>query len=129
MAMKNITIQSAVDEEEHGTILLEVAQFLKLYDMVNARVMLEAVKGAPAVRMYVFADRAGPFTCSEFLGEQLPINPDCGLWETQCYRNEPELTTPQRPAPFRCVRNARNGAARSIWKHPFSVESCGAPGQ
>ena len=74
VAMKNITIQSAVDEEEHGTILLEVAQFLKLYDMVNARVMLEAVKGAPAVRMYVFADRAGPFTCSEFLGEQLPIN-------------------------------------------------------
>ena len=37
VAMKNITIQSAVDEEEHGTVLLEVAQFLKLYDLVNAR--------------------------------------------------------------------------------------------
>ena len=97
MAMKNITIQSAVDEEEHGTILLEVAQFLKLYDMVNARVVEEAVKVVPAMRMYVFADRAGPFACSELQGEQLPIDPTA-----------PTLSSLRRKssAPFWCAQLA-----------------------
>ena len=77
MVVMYITTKRRDVELDRASIKLELPDFLKLYDPVNAPPVLPATvpSSSTPVRRSVFADCAGPFNCTLLKGDVLPNEP------------------------------------------------------